>query len=327
LLSAVVNSSMDAIVTIDGDRRIAGFNAAAERMFGTPRADTVGTPLDRFLPGLTHLTSTSDPGARLAIAARRRSGEEFPVEATLSEIEVGDERLCTIIIRDVSARQRADAVLLESREQLRRLALRLSTVREEECTRISREIHDELGQALTALKLDLAWLRIRTVGEVEERLSTMWQLLDGTISAVRRISNDLRPGILDDLGLAAAISWQAEQFATRTGIECRVRILSESLDLGEHRSTTLFRALQEALTNVARHADASLVTIVLHQGDGAVELCVADNGRGFSPKGPARRGGLGLIGMGERARACGGFITIVPRRRRGTILTVHLPLA
>lgn len=211
-------------------------------------------------------------------------------------------------------------------EQLRSLAERLAAVREEERKRISREIHDELGQALTALKLDLAWVHSRSAGEVRERIGAMFHLLDGTVSAVRRISNDLRPGILDDLGLAAAIGWQAEQFAARTGIECVVRILAEGCELDERRSTTLFRALQEALTNVARHAQAHRVVIVLHQRDGNVELCVADDGRGISPADTRNQARLGLIGMGERARACGGLMRITPRRRAGTILTVRLPL-
>jgi two-component system sensor histidine kinase UhpB len=227
---------------------------------------------------------------------------------------------------DVTERKAAERALLESREQLRSLADRLAAVREEERARISREIHDELGQALTALKFELAWLRDQSEGASLERIAAMDRLIDGTASAVRRIANDLRPGILDALGLAAAIEWEAEQFAARTGIACRVRILDECSDLDEKRSTTLFRALQEALTNVARHAQAQRVVIRLRRWRGAAELSVADDGRGIASADPPRLGGgLGLVGMAERARACGGTTSIARRRGRGTVLTMRLP--
>jgi PAS domain S-box-containing protein len=228
--------------------------------------------------------------------------------------------------QDVTERKAAEAELLESHEQLRSLAQRLAAIREEERTRISREIHDELGQGLTALKLDLAWLRSRADAAARERIGEMLQLLDGTMSAVRRIANDLRPGVLDHLGLAAAIGWQAEQFSARTGVECRVRIQADPGDLDEHRSTALFRVFQEGLTNIARHAHARRVVVVLRRRNGVVELSLADDGRGISEADAARLGRLGLVGMRERARECGGLMRIAPRRGGGTILTVRLPV-
>jgi signal transduction histidine kinase len=228
--------------------------------------------------------------------------------------------------QDVTERKAAENALLCSREQLRSLARRLTAIREEERTRISREIHDELGQALTALKLDLAWLRSHGDAAARDRIAVMVELLDGTMWAVRRIANDLRPGVLDHLGLAAAIAWQAEQFGARTGVECRVRIEGDPGALDEHRSTALFRVFQEGLTNVARHARARRVVILLRCRDGSVELTLGDDGRGISEAEEARPGSLGLVGMRERARECGGVMRIRPRRRGGTVLTVCLPL-
>jgi signal transduction histidine kinase len=200
-------------------------------------------------------------------------------------------------------------------------------VREEERTRIAREIHDELGQALTGLKLDLAWLRPRLKDrpELTERLQSIVVRIDGTIDSVRRIATELRPSVLDHLGLVAAVEWQAQEFSERTGIAAAVRLTASTMVLVPETATTVFRILQEALTNVARHAGATRVEIALDLSIEAVRLEVQDNGRGIDLSARAGARSLGLLGMQERAGACGGELTIDSRPGAGTVLTLYIP--
>jgi PAS domain S-box-containing protein len=216
-------------------------------------------------------------------------------------------------------------------DQLRKLPARLDEAREEERTNIAREIHDELGQALTALKLDIALIARRLkngnghVDDVRARLEEMAHTTDEIIGSVRRISAALRPGILDDLGLRAALEWQAEEFTRRTGTPCNVRADVADLHLERGLATAVFRIFQEALTNVTRHANATTVDVHLWLERGLLKLDVADDGVGvpeISPRGSS----LGLLGMRERARRCGGECTIRRREPRGTIVALSVPL-
>jgi len=211
-------------------------------------------------------------------------------------------------------------------DQLRALSQRIEAVREEERTHIAREIHDELGQALTALKLDIAWIARRVqAGEVSAKLDEMSVATDAIISAVRRIAAELRPGILDHLGLAAALEWQAEEFSTRTNIPCQVRAQIGDLILERELATTVFRIFQEALTNIARHASATRVDVDLRLERGHLKLEVVDDGVGVPEIAP-RNSTLGLLGMRERARRLGGDCTIRRREPRGTIVALSVPL-
>lgn len=220
-------------------------------------------------------------------------------------------------------------------DQLRALAARVEAVREEERTGIAREIHDELGQALTALKMDLAWLTRRMTGESSasgttllEKIGAMSTMTDELIQHVRRIAADLRPGVLDDLGLRAAIEWEAEQFEERTGTSCRIiSNLADEQPMDRDLSTTVFRILQEALTNVARHASAERVDVTLDAEGGALRLVVSDDGRGISPDAARSPKSLGLLGIRERARRHGGSATVTGGSPRGTTVRVELPLA
>jgi PAS domain S-box-containing protein len=231
-------------------------------------------------------------------------------------------------IEDITALKQSENGLLESREQLRVLAAHLQSVREEERTRIAREIHDELGQLLTGLKIDLAWLAARLPAKSDhllDKLRTMSGLADELITTVRRIATELRPGILDDLGLTAAIEWQTQEFQARTGIECDflVDVIHPVEDQGQR--TGLFRILQETLTNVARHAQATRVVVSLRENTGCFELRVEDNGRGITDLEIAHRKSLGLLGIQERARLLGGDVRIVGRPGAGTTITVSIP--
>jgi PAS domain S-box-containing protein len=232
------------------------------------------------------------------------------------------------IVWDVTEWRANEEALRRSREELRDLAARLQTVREEERTRIARELHDELGQALTGLKMDLAWVRgrlTRQQADLAERLQTLVTRVDGTVDAVRRLATELRPGVLDLLGLVAAIEWQAQEFGRRTGIETDLELHSDHSPVDDVRATTVFRILQEALTNVARHAAASRTRISFTQTRDQLRLEVADNGRGITPAELAGRRSLGLVGIRERAIGCGGELQIEGEPGRGTMVRVRIP--
>jgi signal transduction histidine kinase len=228
--------------------------------------------------------------------------------------------------RREAERDRAEADLKRTSDALRALTERLDGVREEEGTRIARELHDEVGQALTGLKLDLAGLR-RTLPEAartaaEPRIAEMASLADATIERVRRISGELRPQLLDQLGLVPAVEAYLERFAGRSGVRTRLEASLDDTALDRRRATALFRILQEALTNVARHADARLVTVRLAPEGGEVVLTVQDDGKGIAePPGLS----LGFLGMQERARAAGGRMTMDGAPGKGTTVTVRLP--
>jgi PAS domain S-box-containing protein len=222
---------------------------------------------------------------------------------------------------------RADAET--SAVELRALARRLSEIREEERRTIARELHDQVGQALTALKLDLAGVRGQMAagsgGEGASRLATMDALLDETLETTRRLSAMLRPSILDDLGLAAAIRWQTAEFTQRTGVSCETRLSEGEAALAPSVALALFRILQEALTNVARHAQARHVVVELSREREAAALVVADDGRGLSDGEAAGRRSLGIMGMRERAAALGGEIDISGGPGRGTTVRARIP--
>jgi PAS domain S-box-containing protein len=211
-------------------------------------------------------------------------------------------------------------------DQMRALHARIESIREEERTGIAREIHDELGQALTALKMDLAWVarRLGDSDEVRAKLTEMAGSADAIIQTVRRISAELRPGVLDDLGLEAAIEWQAEEFTRRTSVRCEVHSQLGNLRLERHLATAVFRIFQEALTNVARHAGATQVQVELRADGGRLELEISDDGVGM-PEG-TRSASLGLLGMRERARLLGGDCVVRRRSPRGTVVALSLPI-
>jgi signal transduction histidine kinase len=215
-----------------------------------------------------------------------------------------------------------------SEESLRALAAKQQTVREEERARIAREIHDQLGQALTGLKMDLTWLNARLPGQktVAEKVKSMFKLIDDTIQSVRKIATLLRPEVLDQLGLAAAVGWQARDFQMRTGIRCKVSLPAEPVAAGPELSTAAFRIFQELLTNVARHAQATRVEVSLGAEAGRLVLEVRDNGKGISEVEMTGAKSLGLLGMRERAMAFGGTVEFAGAGGKGTRVTVVLPL-
>ena len=255
---------------------------------------------------------------------RHRKHLEELVEGRTAELGTANEQLR----REIAERKRSEEELKQSRERLRDLASHLQSIREEERSRIAREIHDELGQALTALKMDTHWVGQRLSRNQQllfEKTQSMSKLIDMTVQSVQRISSELRPGLLDDLGLSAAIEWQANEFRSRTNIQFKIISDPEDIILDSDSSTAIFRIFQETLTNIARHANATRVKVMLKQKSDTVELTVHDNGRGVTEKEISDPGSFGLIGMRERVHSLGGYLTIRGVLNEGTTIKVYIP--
>ena len=272
---------------------------------------------------------TGTMGEEVAIETLKSGATDYVLKTRLSRLMPAVTRA----LREAAARaehRRAEEQLRESHERLRALSVYLQSVREEERTRIAREVHDELGQALTSCKLDLSWIAGRLPKEQKsllEKTRALISHIDSTIQTVRRISTELRPGVLDHLGLAAALEWQANEFQNRTGIKCDVRAnVSEPL-ADPNLATTFFRIFQETLTNVIRHAGATQVMVDLKELDGRIILEVKDNGRGIERAEISNTKSMGLLGMKERAALLGGIFKIGRlTRTKGTRVSVSIPM-
>ncbi|MCK9356361.1 MAG: PAS domain S-box protein [Dehalococcoidia bacterium] len=259
---------------------------------------------------------------------RRKDGSPLYVSLTSALVPLHGETVVISEFLDVTQRKETEDELRRSEEELRMLAGRLEAAREEERTGIARELHDQLGQALTALKFDLDGVQRATEQHADispEKLNQMMKLLDDTTDDVRRISSELRPGILDDVGLVAAMEWELAKFGERTGIQCRLAAGADDAGLDRGRSTAVFRVLQELLTNVARHAKAKKVTVDFVREGGSYVLTVADDGVGITPEQASSPLSLGLIGMRERVRPFGGSVEISGKKGGGTTVRVVLP--
>ena len=251
-------------------------------------------------------------------AIRDQSGEILMAVLTSADI--------TERIRTEEALRQSEKMALE-REQFQALAERLRRAREEERTKVARDLHDQIGQILTAIKLDLTWMSRRLPranDEFHDRMRGAIGLINEGVESVRAICTGLRPGVLDDLGLAAAIEWQANEFASRTGISCAVTVPGTDLSLNGDQATEFFRIFQECLTNVMRHARAKSVRVALYEENDGLVLLVADNGMGFRESDLSDS--LGLLGMKERAQMCGGDLEIASTLGNGTTVTLRVPL-
>lgn len=236
---------------------------------------------------------------------------------------------------NITERMLADAALQRSREQMRALAARLQDVREEERTRVAREIHDVLAQDLTRLKIDLVWLHGRlsrpgapaAAAALAPRVLEMSQLADATIHSVQRIATELRPAVLDSLGLCAAVEWHVREVRARSALACQADLPADELPVDSGVATAAFRIVQESLTNVLRHANATRVDVVLRREADHLVLSVHDDGRGITPYALTSPLSIGLTGMRERALLLGGHLEIRSQPGSGTTIEVRLPLA
>jgi PAS domain S-box-containing protein len=343
--AAIVDNSRDAIFSTTLDGTIVSWNAAAECLYGYRTTEVIGRPLDRLAPPehhheLSRLLAVIQRGERIELYETQcltQDGTRLDVSLTLSPIHTRDGAVigASVIARNITLRKQREArfldterALRQSRAQLQRLARRQQQIQEYERARMALEIHDEVAQLLTILQIDLVWLMDQhpMSPEMHTRLRSMSTQVDHLDQAVHRIATELRPRLLDDLGLLAAIEWQLEEVQRRTGLTYALQMPSEAdTRLDVDRTTALFRIFQEALTNVVRHAEASRVEVQVHQDAEGVSLEIIDNGKGFTVTPQAQREALGLLGMHERARLWGGDVTIEGQPGSGTTVIVHMP--
>lgn len=320
---------------IADNERVVFANQAAERLFGEagglvgrPVYELLGAPSRDALRAQVARALQGEPDVQMVRGhVARADGSQREVEIALAALPDHGRTTVQMVVADVTEQRREAAALAESREALRRLSASVVEAREEERRRIARELHDELGQRLTALKMELAALRGAAAAARDAQIENMLGMVDETLASVRRISTDLRPMMLDDLGLHAALEWLARDAARRLGIEVTLQLDEHEPVLDDRVATAAFRMVQEALTNVARHARASDVQIGLHQAGGALQISVRDNGVGYPDDALRREGSMGLIGMRERAALLGGHAELSNPPGGGALLRVQLPLA
>lgn len=266
----------------------------------------------------------------IAVNLRHESGDIRECLLSVEKIKIGTELCLLAITRDITSQRLAERQLQISHKRLRDLMRRIEAAREEERTAIARDIHDELGQNLTGLKMDLFWLLEhlpKTAMALSEKTRSMVGLVDKTVDYVRALSSSLRPAMLDDLGLEAAIEWQVQGFRQRTQCQCTLDLDCAGLDINKERDTVIFRIFQEALTNVVRHAQAQHVAVSLQQIDSYLLLTVTDDGIGINEEKKMDSQSLGLIGMQERADAYGGDIQFETLAEGGTRVSLSMPVA
>lgn len=342
-LHGILQSAMDAIITVDEQQRIVLFNAAAERIFHCPAAQAVGETLDRFIPerfrtahrahvgkfreqGMT----TRRMGDETVLHGLRANGEEFPLEASISRVETGGHELLTVILRDITERKRAHDALEETHRQLHELYAAMHDVREAERMRIARELHDELAQWLTALKMDVSWFASRlprAEKPLVDKAEKMKQLVDAMVGSVRRIAADLRPAMLDDLGLTPAVEHLVHEFSQRTGIVVSLDLDAGAVEFKDPLVTAIYRMVQEALTNVARHAQATEVRVSVRVAGERLKVAVGDNGKGIDAEALNKEKSYGLRGIRERAHTLGGTASIRAGTQGGTLVEIEIPVA
>ncbi|MDD5175154.1 MAG: PAS domain-containing sensor histidine kinase [Sterolibacterium sp.] len=324
------------VVTTERDG-ITEVNPAFARMHGYSMEEMTG----KSILDLTAPEFLAEAGGHMVLGEVRDSyefdslhvhedGHRFPVQVDIINVRGDADELPyrIVSVRDITERKELEATLINAREQLRLLSAYQEHLLEEERKRIAREVHDELGQKLIAMQMGLSNLRLRygadptLLGKVEE----LHALVEDTIDVVRHVASNLRPAALA-LGLVQAIEWLAEDFSQRYKIPCRVETSSAELVLDDVVATTVFRVVQESLTNVSRHAGASEVNISLQCDKHQFQLLVRDNGRGFDPAVVREKNGFGLLGMRERVLALGGRLHIDSAPGKGTTMMIDISLS
>lgn len=259
----------------------------------------------------------------------KKSGEIIDVEIHAYPLLYEGRQAELVLVNDVTEKRKTETLLQQSYEDIRRLASYLEEVRENERISIAREIHDELGQQLTVLKMDIAWLHRKLPeknASLEAKMKELLDMVDRTIRSVRKISSDLRPSVLDDLGLVAALEWQSREFEKKSGIQTRFKANLTEMNLPHQLATGLFRIYQESLTNVARHAGAKEVNSALSHHNGSLTFVIEDNGNGFDITKIEQKKTLGILGMRERVSLMGGHFRIISNPGQGTRIEISIPL-
>jgi PAS domain S-box-containing protein len=344
-LSGIIQNALDAIITMDDANKIVLTNPAAAAMFGTTLEAMRGTPIETWIP-LRHRKgfqgyirnfskvriSFFKMGSSYAdydVTGLRANGDEFPLEASISVMVEGECRFTILILRDISERKKAQEELSRSHAELHRLSIALQSGRENERKHVAQDLHDDLGQLLAALRIDLSLLQqqAQQASLVKPtQLENMDDLLTTSIKSLRRIASDLRPRALDEGGLYFALQSLRKEFESRHGIACHLIAEEDALILDDARTTTLYRIVQEALANVLRHAGAREVIIEFRRCDGHLELHIDDDGRGIRTDDFLNPAGFGLVDMRERIKAMHGELCITGEPQLGTRIDIKLPL-
>lgn len=337
----IIHNASEAIISTDENQTVVLANPSAAAMFATSVEQMQGSHLSAFIHPLPTTPSDATPayfgdaagraGRRAtdyAVTGVRASGETFPLEGSVSTTVEGDKTINTIILRDITERQLVQEKLSRSHAQLRQLSSALQTVREEERAHIARELHDDLGQLLASLRMDLTLLQKEPeAGAAGRRL--MQGMEDNLLTAIhslRRIATNLRPRALDEGGLYFALQGLRDEFVERHGIACSLFADEAELRLDDAASTAIFRIVQEALTNIARHAGAASVTMYLYRIDSQLLVSIRDDGRGIQAADFDKAQSLGLIGMRERVWGMHGEISVSADEPPGTRIDIVLPL-
>lgn len=343
-LDGIFDTVIDGIITIDAEQKILFINPSAATMFGYTVEALLGTSLNQLIPQRhrqghgKHVTQFGETGTTrrkmgvnfddFYVTGLRADCTEFPIEASISNLVENGQKYFTVIFRDTTERKIAKEEIAHSHEQLSQLSGALQSIREEERKHIARELHDDLGQILAALRMDLSLLQRdpAITGKSSSTLTSMDQLLLTSITTLRRIATDLRPRALDEGGLFFALQGLQRDFSRRHGIDCELLANEDQLILDDARSTAIYRIVQESLTNVARHAKASEVQICFTRDAEKLQVTIADNGQGIETQDKRKSGSLGLVGIRERVKALGGEFAIESQAQSGTKLHVWVPL-
>ncbi|MGV8058255.1 MAG: PAS domain S-box protein [Smithellaceae bacterium] len=338
LESSILDATPQAIVGLH-ERRINFANHAVKVIFGWHREELIGK-------SITMIYRNKEEADRIgeifysSLERQRTYETEFPclrkdgreIICRIKASRIGEklrEKRMVVTFEDVTAQKKAQEDLERSRQELRNLSIHLQSVREKESTRIARKIHDELGQSLTALQMDLSWLTSRLPAgnkSIREKTQSMSGLVDATIESVHNITTELRPSLLDDLGLPAAIEWQAADFQKRSGIRCQAHIHCRDGVIDKELATAIFRIFQETITNIARHAKATRCKVSLTENEKDLCLEVTDNGIGITQWQVDDPRSFGMIGMRERAHLWGGTVYVRNAKPAGTTVRVLIPL-
>ena len=339
----ILDNAFDAIITMDAEGAITTWNQRATSIFGWHANEVIGKNLSGLIipeqyrkshqSGLARFLATGEHeilNQQIEISGLHRDGHSFPVELSVSATKIENSYIFTGIIRDITGRKQAEQDLIQSQERLRNLNNQLQSVREEEKAHIAREIHDELGQALTMLKFDVSWLEKETSQKdirVIVKTQSMKDLIENTIRVVQRIATELRPQMLDIMGLCETLKWQNNEFQKRTGTICELIIEPDEIVVDPELSTALFRIYQEALTNVARYAKANRVQTSFKKELNSLVLEIQDNGIGMDENIIDDPHSLGLIGIRERVLAWGGKFHLRSDLGKGTTLKIVIPFS